>query len=221
MLRVELSFDYRLDDLFSVPVDKSHIEIDPDFAEELKKSYLQVPVQEAERRREGALRKRQAANGSNLHDPSNQNLRDHAASIKQPGLAVIDTQSGEVELTNKAGKIRIKLPVKDEPGLDGVFIRPVQELTDGVLFEPVVLNGNQGVQLNIGHDFYRKVYLPNRDAGGAILGIDSLLWALCVAELNNCTPSTAATFREIRFELSRILRKLLEEMPDPILEANV
>ena len=221
MLRVELSFDYRLDDVFAVPVNKSGIEkVDSAFAEELKEKYLKLPIKEAENRRAGALRKKQATKGNDMHIPSNQTLQEQSASIKQPDFNVLNAKQGEVEVTNAVGKVRITLPVREESGSEDIFIRPVGELADGVLFEPMLTNGQQGVNINISHEFYRKIYLPNRAIGAAIVGMDSLLWALCVSELNNCTPATATTFREIRFELSRILRRLVEKMPDTVLEAD-
>lgn len=220
MLRVELSFDYRLDDIFSVPVDKSNIDIDPELAEALKTMYLKAPVQEAEKRRAGALRRKQVSKKNDIHVPSNQNLAEQSPSIPQPDVRVLDAGTGDVEVTNRTGKVRITLPVRERPEADGIFIQPVSELVDGVLFEPLLTNGQHGVQINITHDFYRRVYLPNRENGAAIMGMDALLWGLSVAELNNCTPATALAFREIRFELSRILRRLVEKLPDPVLEAD-
>jgi hypothetical protein len=51
--------------------------------------------------------------------------------------------------------------------------------------------------------------------------MDSLLWGLCVAELSTISDNTAKHFEEMRFEVSRILRKLVEDLPDPEVEENV
>lgn len=48
-----------------------------------------------------------------------------------------------------------------------------------------------------------------------VQGMDSLLWALGVAELNTTTDSTAEAFRDMRYEVTRILRKLVEHLPEP------
>jgi hypothetical protein len=46
-------------------------------------------------------------------------------------------------------------------------------------------------------------------------GLDSLMWALSVAELSTVQDGTAAMFQDMRYEISRILEKLVETLPDP------
>ena len=46
-------------------------------------------------------------------------------------------------------------------------------------------------------------------------GMDSLLWALSEAELGTISETTKKHFSELRFEVSRILRALVEDLPDP------
>jgi hypothetical protein len=220
MLRVELSFDYRLDDAFSVPVDKSHIELDEAFADYLTRTYLAAPMKAAERKRITAQMKKVARKGQELHKGSNATIGHQAPAVPQPQANIIDATSGEVELTNRTGKVRITLPVRSLPGMKDVFISPTSGLPDGILFRPVLANGESGVELNTSHEYYRKVYLPNQSVGIAIQGMDTLLWALCVSELNNCTPATATTFEEIRYEMSKILRTLVRDLPDPLIELD-
>lgn len=45
--------------------------------------------------------------------------------------------------------------------------------------------------------------------------MDALLWGMSVAELNCVSDATKATFGELRYEVSRNLRKLVEDMPEP------
>jgi hypothetical protein len=45
--------------------------------------------------------------------------------------------------------------------------------------------------------------------------MDSLLWALVEAELGATAEGTQKHFRELRYEVSRILRALVEDMPEP------
>jgi hypothetical protein len=45
--------------------------------------------------------------------------------------------------------------------------------------------------------------------------MDALLWGLSVAELNCISDSTKNTFTELRYEVSRNLRKLVEDLPEP------
>jgi len=56
--------------------------------------------------------------------------------------------------------------------------------------------------------------LPNSASGVTIQGLDSLLWALCAAELGCVSDDTKRKFEEMRFEVSRLLRQLVEDMPD-------
>jgi hypothetical protein len=45
--------------------------------------------------------------------------------------------------------------------------------------------------------------------------MDSLIWAICSAELTATTDKTAEAFKDMRYEVTRILRKLVEGMPEP------
>ena len=51
--------------------------------------------------------------------------------------------------------------------------------------------------------------------------MDSLLWALCVAEMSATTDKTEDAFKDMRFEVSRILRKLVEGLPEPDVKQGV
>ena len=48
--------------------------------------------------------------------------------------------------------------------------------------------------------------------------MDSLLWALVEAEFGTINESTKTHFEELRFEVSRLLRRLVEDLPDPIID---
>jgi hypothetical protein len=78
-----------------------------------------------------------------------------------------------------------------------------------------LIDGHCGVRVNTGHPYYHKVYLPNITEGVTIQGMDALLWGMSVAELNCVSDATKATFGELRYEVSRNLRKLVEDMPEP------
>jgi hypothetical protein len=45
--------------------------------------------------------------------------------------------------------------------------------------------------------------------------MDSLLWALCAAELGTVNEATKRHFAELRFEVARLLRRLVEDLPEP------
>jgi hypothetical protein len=84
-----------------------------------------------------------------------------------------------------------------------------------MLFEPAIVEMHKAVRINTSHPYYHKVYVPNFRQSVLMQGMDSLLWALSVAELSATTDKTAESFKDMRFEVSRILRKLVESLPDP------
>jgi hypothetical protein len=61
-----------------------------------------------------------------------------------------------------------------------------------------------------------KAYLPNKANSPVIQALDYLLWALASAELNNINGENKDAFEEFRIEVSRNLKKLVADLPDPI-----
>ena len=84
-----------------------------------------------------------------------------------------------------------------------------------MLWEPCIIDGHKAVRINTGHPYYHKVYLPNVASGVIVRGMDSLLWALCLAEMGTINEATKRHFSETRFEVSRLLRRLVDDMPEP------
>jgi hypothetical protein len=77
------------------------------------------------------------------------------------------------------------------------------------------VNGHHSVRINTGHPYYHKVYVPNHKSGVTMQGMDALLWALVEAELGTVSEKTKNHMQELRFEVSRLLRKLVEDLPEP------
>jgi hypothetical protein len=102
-----------------------------------------------------------------------------------------------------------------------VFVQPVDGITNGLLFQPALIEQHKAVQINTSHPYYLKVYIPNLNRSVTMQGLDSLMWALTVAELSTVQDSTAEMFRDMRYEVSRILEKLVETLPEPDVEQNV
>ena len=63
--------------------------------------------------------------------------------------------------------------------------------------------------------YYEKVYVPNRNKSVIIQGLDSLLWALSEAEMETINEQNQRYFIEMRFAVSKILRTLIDHLPDP------
>jgi len=112
----------------------------------------------------------------------------------------------------------VDLPADLQVTPDQICVKPEKDIQDGLLWEPAIIDGHHAVRINAGHEYYRKVYLPNRSSGVTIQGMDFLLWALAEAELSTISEATRIHFRELRYEVSRLLRRLTEDLPEPVTE---
>lgn len=220
-LRVELSFDHFLDDVFKVPVDKSYIELDSEIAIDLSENFIARPIAEAENRRELSVRRRKKGNKEDMHKGSNIAIGEKAEAVITSNVVIKNPVSGEAQLTSRSGeKVTLKIPVV-EPKREGqYFIQAVDSLLDGALYAPARIDDHPAVQINQNHPFYRKIYEPLKTIGIAIQGMDTFIWALCQAEQNTATQSTIKLSRDIRNEVSRILRELVEQYDDPVAEED-
>jgi hypothetical protein len=212
--RIELSFDHTLDDAFQVDIKKSRILLANEIYDWLRDKFLTGPRREAEMRYRKGQNSAATGAAALLHTASNNAIHGKADALKTANLEEYDAKTGEGTIRNKGGqtKLKIKLVEPESPGQ--VHVQTVPEITNGLLFEPTFISGNQAVQINTSHPYYHKVYLPNRNSGVTIQGLDSLLWALCAAELGCISTETRRKFEEMRFEVSRLLRQLVEDMPD-------
>jgi len=125
---------------------------------------------------------------------------------------------GEAMVTNRYGESKIKLTISEAENPSELFVKPVESIDDGLLWEPGIIDSNKAVLINTGHIYYERVYLPNKNDGVIVQGVDSLLWALCEAEMSTINDKTQRYFRELRFEVSRVLRNLIEELPEGEIE---
>ena len=48
-----------------------------------------------------------------------------------------------------------------------------------------------------------------------VTGMDSLLWALAEAELSTFNAETKEQYEDMRIQVSRYLKKLIADLPDP------
>ena len=214
-LRVEFSFDHRLDDAFHLDIKKSQIILNEDLASWLQESFLPAPRREANRRSREGQQKSISKKGSGAHDTSNNNIRNREASAGGPKVGVVDPVAGTAEIDNKYGKTRLKLTIAAAKRPGEVFVQPVEGINNGLLFQPAIIEQHKAVQVNTSHPYYHKVYVPNLNRSVTMQGLDSLMWALSVAELSTVQDGTAAMFQDMRYEISRILEKLVETLPDP------
>lgn len=216
LLRVEFSFDNQLDEAFHIDIKKSQIILNGDLWTWLKDEFLTAPRREADNRYRQGQRTAAFKKAEGSHITSNRNIAAKEEDINLAQVTVSNQDTGESEVTNKiSGSFRLKLNVTKQTKPGEVYVQTVDSLADNALYEPTIANGHQSVKVNTGHPYYQKVYVPNLSRNVTIQGMDALLWALGAAELSSTSPSTQRHFEEMRYELSRILRKLVEDLPEP------
>jgi hypothetical protein len=183
--------------------------------------FLPAPRRFANQRYREGERKVIAKNTQGAHDASNNNIRDREAAAGGAKVNVVDPNTGECLVQNANGQFRIKLPVGPASKPGEVYVKAVDSIENGLLFEPALIERHRAVHINRSHPYYNKVYVPNLNRSVTVQGMDSLLWALAVAELTAYHDETSEHFKDLRFELSRILSKLVEGLPDPEIAENV
>ncbi len=220
LLRVEFSFSHKLDEAFHIDIKKSQILLNEDLWIWLKDEFLTAPRREANNRYRQGMKRKVKKKATESHDVSNRNIASKENELNKAEITVVNPDTGDCEVNNKHGQFRLKLNVGKclRPG--EVFVQPVDGLDDNILFKPTIIDSHQAVRINTAHPYYHKVYMPNLSQGVTIQGMDSLLWGLCAAELSTISDATSKHFEEMRFEVSRLLRRLVEDLPDPYIEED-
>lgn len=214
LCRIELSFDHKLDDAFQVDIKKSRILLDDSLYDWMQK-FLQGPRREGQERYRKGVAATVSGTAALIHAVSNNAIHAKADNLKTATLQEVDGATGDVTITNKNGVTKLKIKLVEQKSKGECHVQPTDSLQDGVLWEPAFIDGNQAVRINTGHPYYHKVYVPNKSSGVTVQGLDSLIWGLCAAELGNVSETNKRNFEEMRYEVSRILRRLVEDLPDP------
>jgi len=214
LLRVEFSFDHTLDEAFQIDIKKSQIILNEALYDHVL-DFLTPPRRAAEDVYRRGTKAKTTEVSKTAHDSSNRNISSKEGEISTPAIKSVDQTTGEAQITNNKGAVLLKLAIVTAAKPLEVHVQPVPSIDDGLLWEPCLIDGHCGVRLNTGHPYYSKVYVPNLSEGVTIQGIDALLWGIAVAELNCVSDSTKGTFADLRFEVSRNLRKLVQDLPDP------
>ena len=181
---------------------------------------MTAPRREANRRYRIGRKKEISEKAKNAHDASNSSIRNKEAEVGGAEVNISNPKTGEVTIKNEHGSFKLKLRISSASKPGEVFVQPAEVVEDGMLFEPAMIERHKAVRINTQHPYYHKIYVPNLNSSVTVQGMDSLLWALCVAELSATTDKTAEAFTDMRYEVSRILRKLVENLPEPELEED-
>lgn len=220
LLRVELSFDHKLDDAFHVDIKKSRILLNEEVFNYIKDSVMPAPRRAADERYRKGTKKKVEEAAATAHDASNRSIEEKAKSVENSKVEVTDEKTGEVEITNQNGTFRHRISIHhaDKPGQYRVI--PVESIDNGMLWAPTIADGKHAVELNMGHPYYQKVYYPILTQNVLVTGLDSLLWAMAEAELSTFNDETKEQYEDMRFLVSKCLRKLVADLPDPDLSEN-
>lgn len=215
LLRVEFSFDHKLDQAFHIDIKKSQIILNADLYSWLK-DFIGAPRRAANERYRRRQKEKTKDAAKSAHDASNNAIAGKENDLGGANIDVVNPETGEVRITQRDGQTttaRLRIITARKPG--EVHVSPADGLDDGLLWEPVLIDHHKAVRLNTGHPYYHKVYVPNLSEGVTIQGMDSLLWALCAAEMNALSNNTQRHFEELRYEVSRLLRTLVADLPEP------
>lgn len=220
LLRVEFSFDHTLDEAFNVDIKKSKILLAEELYQFVKDQFLPAPRRQAGdiyRKGQSDKIKRSAANA---HDGSNNNIDDKASKVQNSTVTVDNPDTGDVTVQNANGTTKAKIKVITHPVQNQTRVIPTASIEDGMLWEPTIAGQDHAVSINQSHDYYKKVYAPNLANSVMVTGMDALLWSLAEAELSTYNQETKEYFEEMRVQVSRILKKLVADLPDPDLDSE-
>ena len=215
LLRVEFSFDHLLDNAFNVDIKKSRILPAEEILEYIKTSFLPAPRRAAsERYRHGTAQQvSKEAEKRDAHAESNRNIDEKAKSVE--GAKITVTKSDEATIENQNGTFTHKITIISNPKPGQVRVIPKPTLEYGQLWEPCIADGKHAVQINQSHPYYQKVYSPILNQNVMVTGMDALLWALAEAEHKTYNDEIKEQYEEIRIAVSRILKTLVADLPDP------
>ena len=214
LLRVFLSFDHKLDEYLNVDIKKSRILMDDGLYNSIKNA-ISAPRREADTRYRNGMKKNVAKQGEDAHSQSNNNIDSKAGSIEASRVKITDAAANKVEITNSQGTFTHTLSIRTSTKPGQYRVIPVPSIDDGLLWNPCMTDGKKGVELNQSHPYYLKVYQPVLDKANLVTGMDALLWALAEAELSTFNDETREQYEDMRIQVSRCLRKLVADLPDP------
>lgn len=218
LLRIEFEFGYELDEALYVDVKKSQILFDPALEE-----YLAELLSNARREANNRYRRKEkeAAVKSVLNHSSANTSIGATPTAKKPRIESVDESAQTAVVTNTHGAgIKIRQPVHNNVDHDKIHVDAVETITSGDLWVPVLRSESSsghvpGVELNKHHDFYQKIYQRAGSNGYSVQGMDLLLWAFAVSEMDYSNEELAPIFEDIRDVVSSNLKKLLRDVPLP------
>lgn len=211
--RVVLDLPPILDSIIRTDMKKSGLALPNQMIQPMKEKFddyrLRMKRLKAQRRQI----KRQVTDTSKVHDKSNRAIREASEYLENP-VVEFDAQ-GLATVSTRFGASQTELAQIFAGDSTGSRIETVNELEQGVLFEPR-WNGSEAVIfLNKSHPFYQKVYFACLGDELAIQGLDFLIHSMCHAELLTRVDRARDQFRRMRYEMSEALRQYVAELETP------
>lgn len=215
LLRVEFSFDHTLDTAFNVDIKKSRILLSEEIFGYLKDTFMPAPRRAADQRYRTGMGEKVKGKGEDAHAASNRNIEEKAGSVEEAKVKITNKAQNEVQVTNVNGTFNHKISIRssEKPGQYRVI--PVETIEDGMLWRPCIVDVKHAVEINQKHPYYQKIYYPVLEQNVMVTGMDALLWALAEAELSTFNNETRAQYEDMRVHVSRVLKKLIADLPDP------
>lgn len=213
LARIEFSFGQELDEAFNVDIKKSRIELSESIADYIREQVVPPIRTAANDVYRGARKAEVAIVAVGMHDESNNVIGNKSNEMPSATVAEIDPTAGTATLVNPNGTVIINIDSSESIEDPTLWIQTTSSIEDGLLWKPVVKEDHIAVALNTGHQFYERVYLPGKNSN-VIQAFDYLLWALANAELYVISESHKKVFIDLRYQASRQLRILAEELPE-------
>lgn len=216
LCRVDFSFDHRLDDALQIDIKKSRIRMLADLQEHIRKLITPARAEATERYRKNQ-RSEIAVQGPSMHAAANSAVGNHIETLSRSDVTV--TGPDQAKVANPRGEVVISIPtIADSDG--GPYVVVVEELEDGLLWRPGIVEQKNAVLLNAGHPFYQRAYAALTENPVGVQSVDFLLWGLCEAELWAVSENEREHMAAVRREVSRITRELAAVLPEVEAQAS-
>ena len=131
------------------------------------------------------------------------------------GSKIIPNGEDSAEISNNNGTFTKTISIKTNVDPKQNRVIPVPNIEGNALWEPALADGKHAVNINETHPFYKKIYGPYLAQHLVVEGLDDLLWALAEAENTTCSQSSIENYEDMRYTVSRILKRLVADLPDP------
>ncbi len=222
LLRVEFSFDYTLDEAFNVDIKKSRVQLNDQIYNHIHDKFMPAPKRAANEKYRAMVQEKVKINSKDAHSESNRNIDENAASIEgATKVTVTDEKAGKVRIENRNGTFTSVLTIKDADRPGECRVDPADTLEGGCLWEPALIDQKHAVRINKSHPYYQKIYYPALSQSTLVMGMDALLWALAEQELASYSDETQELFEDLRYNISRTIKKLVKDLPDPDIQEDV